>query len=201
MNPALAARLDQARREYETNARLRRLCWAGLYVLLIYLLLVMDDQRIASLDSWRPVADRLARFEFVASNADVDYAARLEEEQQYFDRLSQRLWKADTAGLVGADFQAWLRDEVGRSGLEKTRLSISSVRPVPGLSRPLWRLEAEISAVAEPGELRSLIESLASARPGVVVERLNYSPGRGDRLSFLAVAYCLLNEPLGDEDS
>ena len=62
---ALAARLDQARREYETNARLRRLCWAGLYVLLVYLLLVMDDQRIASLDSWRPVVgceDYCSRF-------------------------------------------------------------------------------------------------------------------------------------------
>ena len=200
MTPELAARFAQVRNEFETNPRLRRLCWGGLYVFLIYVVLLVDDLRIASLDSWRPIADRLARFEFVAANTDVDYAARLQEERDYYGRLSKRLWKADTAGLVGADFQAWLRDEVARSGLEKTRLSISAVRPVPGLARPLWRLEAEISAEAQPGELRSLIESLASARPGVVVERLNYTPDRGNRLSFLAVAYCLLQEPVGSED-
>lgn len=199
MNPVLSDRVAQLRREFEANPRLRRLCWAGAYVLLVYLVLLADDLRIASADAFQPVAERLARYQFIASNTDVDYATRHRDEQAYFDRLSERLWRADTAGLVGADFQAWLRDQVARAGLEKARLSISEVRPVPGLSRPLWRLEADINAVAEPGEVRALIEALAAARPGVVIERLNYSPARDNRLSFLVVAFCILEEPSGDE--
>jgi hypothetical protein len=178
--------------ELRANSRLRWMVMAGGVILLLYLALVADDWRQQLADEYRPVAQRQAKLQQLAAGSAQGFEDFHAAEQAAHDKLRAQLWRAGTAGLAGADFQSWLRRLASASGMEKQRIDLADIRPLEGMEQPLWRLEAEVSGQLQPAQVRALLAALASSEKIVVVERLSYSPQRGDRLNMLLVANFIL---------
>ena len=178
--------------EVRGNNRLRWMLMAACPIFLLYLALVADDWRQELVAEYRPVAQRQARLEQLAAGSAQGFEEFYSAEQAAHENLRGQLWQAATAGLAGADFQSWLRRLTNASGMQKQRIDLSDIRPLDGMEQALWRLEAEVSGQLQPAQVKALLTELASSDKTVVVERLSYSPQRGDRLSMLIVANFIL---------
>jgi hypothetical protein len=180
--------------ELRANERLRWMVFGVLSVFLLYLVLVLDDVRAEAVAEYRPLALREARLEELASNTDVDFAAYYERQQAADAALREQFWRSTSRGLAGAELQSWLRRLAREHSLQKSRLDLSEARPVPGLDSEVWRFEAELSGELLPSDARALASALASSDRKLRVERLNYSPQRGDRFTVRLLAYFIIEE-------
>jgi hypothetical protein len=184
--------------EVRGNSRLRWMLMAACPIFLFYLALVADDWRQQLVDEYRPLEQRQARLQQLAAGSAQGFEQFHSAEQAAHESLRQQLWQAGTAGLAGADFQSWLRRLTTASGMQKPRIDLSDIRPLEGMEQPLWRLEAEVSGQLQPAQVRALLKELASSEKMVAVERLSYSPQRGDRLSMLIVANFILEAEIAE---
>ncbi len=186
--------------ELRANARLRWMVFGVLSVFLLYVVLVLDDWRAEVVADYRPLALREARLEELARDTDVDFQAYFEREQTADTALRERFWRSTSQGLAGAELQSWLRGLAREHRLEKMRLDLSEARPEQGLDDTVWRLEAEMSGEITPNDARALAAALASSERKLRVERLNFSPQRGDRFTVRLQVFFLI-EPVAGEES
>ena len=180
------------RNQWDGNPRFRWLLFAVGVVLLIYLVLVADDMRLAAVEDYQRIAQREAKLSALAQSEDADFAAYLAQERESQKLLRETLWLASSEGLAGAEFQAWLRRVAGLGEIENLRLDVSDVRPVTGMKQPVWRLEAEFNGIVTPDNARRVMGLIARSQRLVFVERLAYVPSRGNRLSVQLVAFFLI---------
>ncbi|MEM0952927.1 MAG: hypothetical protein AAGI24_02200 [Pseudomonadota bacterium] len=180
------------RRQWAANPRLRWLLFGVVVVFLLYLILAADDTRLAALDDYERLALREAKLTALAESEDADFAGYLAQERDTQAKLRERMWLASSEGLAGAEFQSWLRRVAGIAEIEGLRLDLSDLRPVPGVTSPVWRLEAEFTGIATPENARRVIGLITSSQRVVVVERLSFSPPRGNRLNVQLAAHFLI---------
>jgi hypothetical protein len=195
---AVAAELTRqwarVREELQRNARMRWMVVAGGLVFVWYVLLLAGEFRQEQENAYRPLHQQLVRLEGMQAKGErLDFSGRLAKELETSAEIESRLWRAATAGLAGADFQSWLQGVAKTSGMEKIRLELSELRPRDDMLRPLWKLEADLSGFAEPAAVLDFLAAVAASNNMVVIERLRYSPGRGNRITLLLVAHFLLD--------
>lgn len=160
-------------------------------VLLLYLALLSSDYRKASTDNYQVLARQLSQLKVVGSSIDeTDYTEWFEAETDARARLDDWIWKAGTAGLAVADFQAWVLEHANASEFKKTRLSLSELLPEEDFLSPVWKLEAEVTAEAEHHAVAIFLTGLAAHERRIQVERIRFTTSRsGGRLSMLLAAY------------
>ena len=180
------------RSQWAANSRLRWLLFGVVMVFSLYLILVADDMRVSALDDYARLALREAKLAGLAESEDADFEGYLTQERETQEKLRERLWIASSEGLAGAELQSWLRRVAGIAEIEGLRLDLSDLRPVSGMTRPVWRLEAEFTGTATPENARRVIGLITSSQRAVVVERLSFSPMRGNRLSVQLAAHFLI---------
>ncbi len=185
--------------ELKGNVRLRWMVFGVFSVFLLYVALVLDDWRVEMMADYRPLALREARLEELAENTDLDFEAYFEREKAADAELQQQFWRSTSQGLAGAELQSWLRRLGSEHRLEKMRFDLSEARPVSGLDETVWRLEAELGGELKPSDARALVVALANSDRKLRVERLNYSPQRGDRFSIRLQAFFLIEPPAESE--
>jgi hypothetical protein len=188
------ATLDAFRGEFSSNKRLRWMVYGAALVFLFYVVIVAGDYRRAMVREYRPVKEQLLRLHGISKSLNAaDYAERLATEEQTGSSLASWFWKADTAGLAGADFQSWLLQVAREAGLEKTRLTLSDLYLQENLLDPVWKLEAELSAETKHAALARFLVALAGSEHRIVVEQVNFVAARtGNRVSVLLVTYFML---------
>jgi hypothetical protein len=189
---------QELKTELAINSRLRWLVFSVLVVFLVYFVLVMDDLRIEVVDEYRTIAMREARLESLQEGAEADFAEYYAAQEAANQNLRARFWLAGSQGLAGAELQSWLRLLAIGNNMTKLRLDLSDIRPVPGMSEPVWRLEAELGGEITPHDARALLAAIARSENVVVVERLSYSPPRNDALNLRLVANFLIGDAPGE---
>ncbi len=186
------SQVRELRRQLEATPRLRWMVYAVFFIFGSYLILLLDDSRVALWEDYRQVAARAAKLESLREIDPAEFAAFLESEQAMNAAVRKRFWMASSRGLAGAEFQSWLRFLASESKLGKLRINLGEVRPVESVDAPLWRVEAELTGEITPSDVRTLLGMLAESERAVSVENLSFSPARGDRLSLQLAADFLI---------
>ena len=190
---------QELKSELAINSRLRWLVFSVLVVVLVYFVLVMDDVRVEVVGEYKTIAEREARLESLQQGAEADFADYYAAQEAANQTLRARFWLAGSQGLAGAELQSWLRILAIGNNMKKLRLDLSDIRPVPGMSEPVWRLEAELGGEITPHDARTLLAAIARSENVVVVERLSYTPPRNDALNLRLVANFLIGTETADE--
>jgi len=197
---AESRQLQEFRSQLSANPRLRWLLFGVFIVFMVYLALVLDDTRIDLAEGYGRIANTESKLASLSEDAQADFEAYYRAEEAANTALRARLWMASSEGLAGAEFQSWLRRIANENQMKKVRLDMSEIRPLAGLEQPLWRLEAELSGELTPSDARALIAAVAKSERAVSVERLSYSPLRGDRMTVQLAAYFLIESGIVGAD-
>ncbi len=183
---ALDRALARAAEEFAGSPRLRLGGYLALALLLAYWLLVRSADLAAAGADHAAAAERLQRAE--ALLATQDWQQRLAAAAAADAALEGRFWKAQTPAQAQAQLRKALADIAAEAGVREPRLQSGIGQPVPA-APGLWRAQVRLAGgYPSGGELR-LLHALAMQEKKIVVDRLDITPGRSNRLLLLASAY------------
>lgn len=190
----------QLQQQTAANPRLRWMLWGVLYIFFLYFALSLGEWRAEqqqAINQLQRTAQKLDQLE-----AQTEWPERLATEQQTGQQLSERLWKAQSAGLAEADLQNFLRQQINSYQGDGLRLRLAPTEPITLGGESLFKVSAEVTAVIQASQIDALIRALAEDKRALVVERFSYSSQRGGQLSFLVAAYFLqIDESSGGTDA
>lgn len=183
---ALDRALARAAEEFAGNPRLRLGGCVALALLLAYWLLVRSTDLAAAGADHAAAVERLQRAE--ALLAAQDWRQRLAAAAAADAALEARFWTAQTPAQAQAQLRKALADIAAEAGVRDPRLQPGIGQPVPA-APGLWRAQVRLAGgYPSGGELR-LLHALAVREEKIVVDRLDLTPGRNNRLLLLASAY------------
>jgi len=115
---------------------------------------------------------------------------RVEDSRALRLQLAGRLWEAETAGLAEASFEAWLRTNFGKSGVEPQQIQItrSPATGSDGQANPALagtqRMTAKILGIFDPAAVTNVLAQFAEADKVIVVDRMIVRGGANSRLEM-----------------
>nr|WP_324257467.1 hypothetical protein [Cellvibrio fontiphilus] len=182
----------QLQQQTAANPRLRWMLWGVLYIFLLYVALSLGEWRAEqqqAISQLQRTAQKLEQLE-----SQTEWPERLVAEQQTGKQLSERLWKAPSAGLAEADLQNYLREQIINYSGEGFRLRLAPTETLILGEQTLFKVTAEISALIQTTQIDALTKSLSEGKRTLVVERFSYSPQRSGQFGLLVTAYFLAVE-------
>ena len=183
---ALDRALARAAAEFAGNPRLRLGGYVALALLLAYWVLVRSTDLAAAGADHAAAVERLQRAE--ALLAAQDWRQRLTAAAAADAALEARFRTAQTPAQAQAQLRKALADIAAEAGVRDPRLQPGIGQPVPAAAG-LWRAQVRLAGgYPSGGELR-LLHALAVREEKIVVDRLDLTPGRNNRLLLLASAY------------
>lgn len=166
MNPQLTAMLEQARREWAGNRRLRLGGIAIAAILAFYLLLVLRDWQAALQVQYADRTEHLQKMQALAGQ-EV-WIGRAQEAQSLRKGLEAEIPEIDTLGLAQAGLQTWMRDLNGTFGgtLQIQNQASQQVEGQPGV----WRVPVVLSGPGEPRRVIQLIGQIEGRKSLTVID-------------------------------
>ena len=171
----LVAVLQDLRRQYAENARLRLISLAVLATFWIWGLLAAQDAlqpRRAAIAAAQGELDRLQSIE----KAEV-WQQRGREARERLQAAQALTWVEQRPGLAQAEIQDWLRTLAGKTGLVVRDIRLAAAQePTSGSSaaakRAAEHVRVRVSAEFTPLSLVAFLNELGLAERGLVVERM-----------------------------
>lgn len=179
----------QLQQQTAANPRLRWMLWGVLYIFLLYFALSLGEWRAEQQQAISQLQRTAQKLEQLKSQ--TEWPERLVAEQQAGQQLSERLWKAQSAGLAEADLQNFLRQQLNSYQGDGLRLRLAPTESITLGGESLFKVSTEVTAVIQASQIDAFTRALAEDNRALVVERFSYSPQRGGQLSFLVTAYFL----------
>ena len=169
--------------EFVSNQRLQRMIWAIAYIIVFYFILALNDEvKLVALEA-RTESKNLQRLTAYDSTADWDeYRTR---EELVTDKLSQQLWRARTPGLASADLQTFLQEAVRKYEISNFRLKLGEPKPLSLGEATVWLIQAELIGKIARKQLPRMLADLESGDRSLSIDRLTFSPVRGNLLNML----------------
>jgi hypothetical protein len=167
MNPQLAALIDQARREWAGNRRLRIGGLAIGAILGFYLLLVLRDWQSALQLQYAARTEHLQKMQALAGQ-DI-WIARAQAAQSLRRGLEAEIPEVATLGLAQAGIQTWARDLSASIGgnLQVQNQAPQQVEGQPGI----WRVPVVISGPGDPMQVMNLISQIEGRKSLTVIDQ------------------------------
>lgn len=174
---------QQSREQLRANPRLGWGIWCLLLILLLYVNLVMRDNRELLTLDLQSLQQRAAELNMNAAPPNSADSAQ-ENPQDWLSRLSEAkaalaeqdvfFGDADNEALARADVQANVNSLLVASGLERSRIEVSAapaIHPATGLIP----LQLKVSGQARGEQLLTLLGGLEHAKPSYSINSLTVS--------------------------
>lgn len=188
---ALAARL---RAEGANPERARLMMLAAGALIWLSVVLAMSGQIDTVEARLRSQHAEIARLTALVD--DTAWGPRLAESEALLARLDARLWRAATAGLAEASFEAWLRDRFQAHGLEVQQVLISRTQlDAAGVGAGLdgvERMTAKVISAFRPAGAVNFAADAAENDRVVTIDRLIIRTGRNARMETDVTTYMKL---------
>jgi len=174
---------NQLEHEIKDNKRLQRLIWAIVYILVFYFILVLQDEIGALEFKAQTSVKNLSRYS--AYDNDENWGDYRNQEQQVFQGLNSDIWPAKTPGLASADLQTFMQTAVREHEISSFRLKLGEPKTMEFENQPMWLVQAELIGKIPKKEFPKLMADLEKEGKSVLIERITFSPSRGDLLNLL----------------
>lgn len=190
MNSQLAPLLDQARREWAGNRRLRIGGVAIAAILAFYLLLVLRDWQAALQLQYQARSEHLQKMQALAGQ-DV-WITRAQAAQVLRKALEAEIPEGATLGLAQAGIQTWMRDLTNAFGgsLQVQNQAPQQVEGQPGV----WRVPVVLSGAAEPRRVMQLIGQIESRKSLTVIDQSTLLNRENQTFSLTVVSLFRIKE-------
>lgn len=196
----LQAQWQRSREQLASNPRLSWGLWGVLLIALLYVNLVLQDNRDTQTLNLYSLQQRAAELGIsnvsVTTNADQEQAtdknsnwlARLSMAEAALKEQSERFGEADSEALARADVQANINSLLVASGLKRTRIEVSAA-PAPDLVTGLIPLQLKVNGQARGDQLLTLLGGLEHATPQYIITSLNVTQAnRATQVSYQVLA-------------
>lgn len=185
-----AAWLEQARREWAGNRRLRIGAVAIAAILAFYLLLVLRDWQSALQLHYAQRSEQLQKMQALAGQ-EV-WIARAQAAQALRKGLEAEIPEVATLGLAQAGVQTWMRDLNAAFGgaLQVQNQAPQQVDGQPGV----WRVPVTISGPGDPMRVMQLIGQVESRKSLTVIDQATLLNRENQTFSLTVVSLFRIKE-------
>lgn len=186
MNNWLQQEITKARTQLEGNPRLRLGVLSIPLIILLYLNLLLSDERATQ----RTSTDELHQ-ELLDARQLAEQDEWLERQTQARSQLEQQatrhFGRAESEALARADIQANTQSLLAQQQLQQIRIEVSTAGQ-PDAATQLIPLQLRLSGNAQGEQLFNLITTLEGASPGYRIDSLNVNAQRNSHLVFSLIA-------------
>jgi hypothetical protein len=171
------------RAELESNRRLVRLIWSGLYILAVYIVVGLYDENERLTILLDQVQSQVSRT--VGINDQQRWRESLALEEQAQSVFLKRCWVAPSGGLAKADMQTLLQQLARTYEIGQVRLTLSSPIAHRIGNQAVWEVRAQMTGKATPSNMLNFVNSLDKPSAYFAVERLYFSEKRSGSLNLM----------------
>lgn len=167
--------IQSIKTEWSENDRLQLMTKAVLAIMLLYVLVWLNDVRVAMHSEVSSKQRALARIERV-QNEPFWY----EREKEVLSQsviFQNKLWKASSQGLAQAEIQALLRSMVDRNRMTNSRITLETVvtEQDGNAAIPVWRVSAQVRASFRGPQLQKVLWDIANSQKLLTIRSLNFA--------------------------
>lgn len=186
MNDWLRNEISKATQQLEDNPRLRLGVLSIPLIMLLYLNLLISDERAAQHNSTSELRQELLDARQLAEQDEW-----LERHTQARSRLNQQakqhFGRAESEALARADIQANSQSLLAQQQLQQIRIEVSTAGQ-PDAVTQLIPLQLRLSGNAQGEQLFNLITQLENASPSYRIDSLNVNNQLNSHLVFSLIA-------------
>jgi len=174
---------DQAIEEYGANRRVRLMIWLGIYVAIIWLMVVLVE---TGDDRSEKVRQMAVEQRVISTYGSIeDWSQRLVHEQDVNKGLREMCWQGDTPGMASADIQTFLQQRLNEHDIKNMRLKLSEPSELQSMDAALWSIRAEITGKSEKFNFPPLIAALEFGDKRFQISRLQHLDKRSGLINLL----------------
>ncbi|MCY1330112.1 hypothetical protein D9M68_141890 [compost metagenome] len=183
---SIQSQWEDLRQQWQERPVLRLALWAACALVSVHLVLLAQDWRDARAEEYRRLATDWLKLQEISRQ--TAWPERALQAESVLNRMREGLWQAPNASQARADVQAWLSEQVRKTGLRDAKVSVLAPQ---GFDEQgvVARIEAQVQGQLEPGSFSELLHALESEPRRVSVEFLELnntlSPTLNLQLSFL----------------
>lgn len=182
----LRQEIAKARIQLEGNSRLRLGVLSIPLIILLYLNLLLSDERAAQRTSTSELHQELLDARQLAEQDEW-----LERQAQARNKLEQQatrhFGRAESEALARADIQANTQNLLAQQQLQQIRIEVSTAGQ-PDTVTQLIPLQLRLSGNAQGEQLFNLIAKMEDTSPGYRIDSLNVNAQRNSHLVFSLIA-------------
>lgn len=175
-------------REWRTNLRLRVGGWLILALLLLYISLLVSDQRQAMEDDYRQTAGRLGHLEALARQSE--WPERTEAARALCVQLEGRMWRAEGRGMALAVLQNWIFGLLKTAAMNDSRVNVEPATDIAGVEQ-VWQVAVRIEGSFDAEKMTTLLDLIETHPQMTEIDGLEITTGTQGRFTLVLKAYFL----------
>jgi|GEM_PF-6102757 len=188
--PHIEKIVSQFQAQWHANQRLRLMLWAVAYIFILYFGLTLGEwrqehnERVAQLQRTSVKLERL--------KTQTQWPERWQQEKELAEKLTAKLWTAESGSLAEADLQNYVRRVMVTLDAQNLRLRLAPTEVVELGGQSFTKVTADVTGVIHAQQIDQLLNVMAQNPKALVIERFSYTPQRAEQFSLLLSAYFLI---------
>jgi len=176
--------------QWQANQRLRWMLWGIAYIFVIYFGLTLGEWRQERNDHVAQLQRTSVKLERLKTQ--TQWPERWQQEKGLAEKLTARLWTAESGSLAEADLQNYIRRVMVTLDAQNLRLRLAPTEVVELGGQSFTKVTADVTGVIKAQQIDQLLNVMAQSPKALVVERFGYAPQRAEQFSLLLSAYFLI---------
>ncbi len=177
---------QKAREQLAANPRLRFGLYSIPLIALLYLNLLVTDERHAQHTTIADLHNEVRDAQQLATQSE--WTSRLEQARDALEKQQQAYFaNADSEALARADIQTYAKAQIEKQNLQQIRIEVSTAGKSDSQTQ-LIPLQLQLAGTAQGPQLYALISALESGTPRYRIDTLNVQSQSGQSLLFTLIA-------------